>query len=301
MTTPSRRLMLHYLLSNHTRRSSFLHQDVSQCLPIGKCKQYHNIPADTIFNQTQPFSLILPGASNTCSARNVTAIEPLIIHPPSYQILDSGMILMKNHISLLDQVEIVNMCHKLGVGPGGFYQPSYRSGSKLRLHMMCFGRNWDPETKYREFYRSDGSEPPPVPYELTSMVETLIQDAQAHLNSREDIPSMSPDICVVNFYTSTGRLGLHQDRDESSYSIRKGLPVVSISIGDSAEFLYGRTRDEDRLSSVLLESGDVLIFGGKSRLVFHGVKTVFPNSAPLPLLQKTMLRPGRLNLTFRQF
>lgn len=77
--------------------------------------------------------------------------------------------------------------------------------------------------------------------------------------------------------------------------------MVSISIGDSAEFLYGHTRDEDKLSTVVLESGDVFIFGGRSRLAFHGVKTIFPNSAPPALLKESRLRPGRLSLNFRQF
>lgn len=104
----------------------------------------------------------------------------------------------------------MNMCHKLGVGPGGFMQPGYQSGSKLKLHRMCFGRNWDPETKYRVPYNIDGSTPPPVPQEFVSLVQTLIQDAQARLNSPDEIPSMNPDVCLVNFYTSTGRLGLHQ-------------------------------------------------------------------------------------------
>ena len=92
-----------------------------------------------------------------------------------------------------------------------------------------------------------------------------------------------------------------QDRDESSDSLRKGLPVVSLSVGDSAQFLYGHNRDVRKANEVLLESGDVVVFGGKSRNVYHGVKTIIPNSAPLPLLQQSKLRPGRLNLTFRQF
>lgn len=92
-----------------------------------------------------------------------------------------------------------------------------------------------------------------------------------------------------------------QDKDESEKSIRAGLPVVSFSIGDSAEFLYGDERDVDMAKEVLLESGDVLIFGGKSRNIFHGVTTIQPKTAPELLLQETNLRPGRLNLTFRQY
>lgn len=92
-----------------------------------------------------------------------------------------------------------------------------------------------------------------------------------------------------------------QDRDESEESLRKGLPVVSFSIGDSAEFLYGDSRDVDGAEKVILESGDVLVFGGKSRHVFHGVSSILKNTAPKPLLEESQLQDGRLNLTFREY
>ena len=92
-----------------------------------------------------------------------------------------------------------------------------------------------------------------------------------------------------------------QDRDESRDSIDKGLPVVSFSIGDTATFLYGDQRDADQADHVLLESGDVLIFGGNSRNVFHGVTAIHTDTAPKFLLEETNLRPGRLNLSFKQY
>lgn len=93
-----------------------------------------------------------------------------------------------------------------------------------------------------------------------------------------------------------------QDKDESKESLKAGLPVVSFSIGDSAEFLYGDERDVDKAKKVVLESGDVLIFGGKARHVFHGVRAIQEDTAPSRLIEETNLRKhGRLNLTFRQF
>lgn len=92
-----------------------------------------------------------------------------------------------------------------------------------------------------------------------------------------------------------------QDRDESPESIKKGLPVVSFSIGDTAEFLYGDERDVEKAEKIMLESGDVLIFGGASRNVFHGVTAIRTHTAPKNLLEETNLRHGRLNLTFRQY
>lgn len=92
-----------------------------------------------------------------------------------------------------------------------------------------------------------------------------------------------------------------QDRDESEESLRKGLPVVSFSIGDTAEFLYGDQRDIHNAEKVELASGDVLVFGGQSRHIFHGVSSIVKDSAPASLLNDSKLRPGRLNLTFREY
>ncbi|KAJ6739671.1 2OG-FE(II) OXYGENASE FAMILY PROTEIN [Salix koriyanagi] len=220
-----------------------------------------------------------------------------------------GWFFLKRYISLSDQIELVKTCREIGLGPGGFYRPGYKNGAKLRLQMMCLGLNWDPETrKYEDQDPTDGCKPPYIPREFNQMVETAIQDAHALLgkdlalsNVEEILPAMSPDICIVNFYTTTGKLGLHQDRDESSESLSKGLPVVSFSVGDSAEFLYGDQRDVNKADKIVLESGDVLIFGGSSRHIFHGVTSVIPDSSPKALIEETRLRPGRLNLTFRQY
>ncbi|GJV30652.1 oxoglutarate/iron-dependent dioxygenase [Tanacetum coccineum] len=153
---------------------------------------------------------------------------------------------------------------------------------------------------WKQGRRSNGFKVPLVPDRLVSLVETTIQDSRAFINSEDELPFMSPNLCRVNFFTTTGRLGLHRDLDESWDSLNKGLPVVSISIGDSAEFMYV-DKDVDKADKVVLESEDILILGGKSRDVYHGVKAIIPNSAPEALLKETMLQPGRLNLTFRRF
>lgn len=225
------------------------------------------------------------------------------------QVLGPGMVLLKNYIPISEQVIIVNKCRELGLGPGGFYRPGYKDGAKLRLFMMCLGLDWDPQTRaYAEIRRHDNVVPPGIPSHFSSVVAKALDDSHRLIKKDMDItnvdvmlPKMSPDLCIVNFYTTNGRLGLHQDRDESYDSLRKGLPVVSISIGDSAEFLFGSQRDVDKADDVLLESGDVLIFGGESRHIFHGVTHIVPRTAPPKLVEKTGLRPGRLNLTFRKY
>jgi alkylated DNA repair protein (DNA oxidative demethylase) len=74
------------------------------------------------------------------------------------------------------------------------------------------------------------------------------------------------------------------------------VPVVSLSIGDTARFLFGGLKRRDPVDARLLESGDAFVFGGPSRLRYHGVSRILPNTAP-PELAMT----GRINLTFRQY
>jgi alkylated DNA repair dioxygenase AlkB len=91
-------------------------------------------------------------------------------------------------------------------------------------------------------------------------------------------------------------MGLHQDKDESASSLDAGLPVVSVSLGDTARFVFGGLRRRNPVESILLESGDVFVFGGTARLRYHGVARVLPGTAPASLELD-----GRFNLTFRQY
>ncbi|KAI6673299.1 hypothetical protein NL676_001205 [Syzygium grande] len=279
-------------------------------------KDTRSSSASIFVNKRKPFDIYLPRRRRLDFAETSDHVEDCehtreavqLVEADS-QVLRPGMVLLKNYITLSEQIEIVSKCREIGIGPGGFYQPSYQDGAKLRLQMMCLGLDWDPNTrKYERQRRVDGCNAPDIPNEFILAVKRVIGDAQdlvekgdRRSNFRNGLPTMSPNICIVNFYTTTGRLGLHQDRDESRESLQKGLPVVSFSIGDSAEFLFGDYRDVDGAERVMLESGDVVIFGGESRMVFHGISSIVPNSAPKALLDESGLRPGRLNLTFRQF
>ena len=106
----------------------------------------------------------------------------------------------------------------------------------------------------------------------------------------------APDICLINYYADDGRMGLHQDKDESPESIAAGKPVLSISLGDTARFLFGGLGRRDPVDAIQLESGDVFLFGGPARLRYHGVARIVSGSAP-PALGLA----GRFNLTFREF
>jgi len=98
-----------------------------------------------------------------------------------------------------------------------------------------------------------------------------------------------PDACLINRYVPGTRLSLHQDRDERDLR----APIVSVSLGLPAVFLFGGLRRADRPARVRLAHGDVVVWGGPARLAFHGV-------APLADGDHPLLGHERINLTFRK-
>lgn len=98
-----------------------------------------------------------------------------------------------------------------------------------------------------------------------------------------------PDACLINRYDPGTKLSLHQDRDEQDFN----EPIVSISLGLPAIFLFGGMQRSDRPQRIPLQSGDVVVWGGPARLTFHGV-------APLAKGKHELTGPCRINLTFRK-
>ena len=102
-------------------------------------------------------------------------------------------------------------------------------------------------------------------------------------------PDFAPDACLINRYAPGARMSLHQDRDEKGFA----APIVSVSLGLPAVFLFGGLQRSDRPVRYRLEHGDVVVWGGPSRLVFHGV-------APLADGEHALTGRSRINLTFRK-
>jgi alkylated DNA repair protein (DNA oxidative demethylase) len=159
----------------------------------------------------------------------------------------------------------------------------------MHVRMLCLGRHWNGKTYQYETRRSDFDDlpAPPLPANLADLASGVARSV--------GMPFV-PDLCILNYYEGDGRMGLHQDKDESAPSIAAGLPVVSISLGDTARFLFGGVRRRDAVESRLLGSGDAFVFGGPARLRYHGVSRIVPGTAP-PELKIA----GRFNLTFRQY
>lgn len=102
-------------------------------------------------------------------------------------------------------------------------------------------------------------------------------------------PGFVPDACLVNRYAPGARMALHQDRDECDFT----APIVSVSLGLPATFLFGGAERSDKAARIALLHGDVVVWGGADRLRFHGV-------APLKEGEHALLGAQRINLTFRK-
>jgi DNA alkylation damage repair protein AlkB len=192
-------------------------------------------------------------------------------------------------LTLREQKALIARCEEIGSQPAGFYTPAVKGGAYMSIRMVCLGFHWNARTYKYETKRSDfdGLPVQELPEDLKQLARRAASEAEMQIR---------PDICIMNYYPETARLGLHQDKDETPETLRAGIPVVSISLGDSAKFRIGGTTRKDHLTTILLKSGDALVMGGPSRLRYHGVAAIVAGTSPGDLETK-----GRFSLTFRQY
>ena len=203
--------------------------------------------------------------------------------------ISPGAIWLRSWLPLDEQANLVGECRALMDGPAGGYVPTVRGGGKMHVRMLCLGRHWNPLTYSYQPTRDD-YDGQPVAGIPAAWVDLAARAA------REAGFAFRPDVCLINSYGADGRMGLHQDKDEGLASLAAGLPVVSVSLGDTARFLFGGTRRRDAVEPIFLESGDVFVFGAAARLRDHGVARILAGTSPSPLGLD-----GRFNLTFRQY
>jgi alkylated DNA repair protein (DNA oxidative demethylase) len=137
--------------------------------------------------------------------------------------------------------------------------------------------------RYAPVHPGTGRAWPPLPQRLAVLWDEIACYAQP------------PEACLINFYRPTAKMGLHQDRDEADFS----APVVSVSLGDSCLFRLGGPSRRDPTRSFRLNSGDVVVLGGDTRLAFHGVDRIYPGTSTL-LREGGFPGEGRINLTMRR-
>ena len=162
------------------------------------------------------------------------------------------------------------------ITPGGF---------RMSVAMSNCGRlGWVSD---RSGYRYDATDPDSGrPWPAMPAVFLELAAAAARANGFE---GFVPDACLINRYEAGTRLSLHQDRDEGNYD----WPIVSVSLGLPAVFLFGGPKRSDKAQRIPLAHGDVVVWGGPSRLHYHGVLPVKEGEHPLT-------GACRINLTFRK-
>ena len=158
-------------------------------------------------------------------------------------------------------------------------------GHQMSVAMTnCGAAGWVTD---RRGYRYDGADPesgnawPAMPAVFRELAGCAAREA--------GFPDFTPDACLINRYEPGAKMSLHQDRDEKDFS----APIVSVSLGLPAIFLFGGMKRSDKSQRYRLEHGDVVVWGGPSRLFFHGV-------APLADGEHPQLGRKRINLTFRK-
>jgi len=202
---------------------------------------------------------------------------------PSQEVIAEGAVLLRGFAkpfeadliaALRDVVEQAPFRHM--VTPGG-HQMSVAMTN-------CGSAGWVTD---RSGYRYDANDPEagrPWPAMPPSFRELAGQAAD-----RAGFGGFSPDACLVNRYQPGARMSLHQDKDEHDF----GAPIVSVSLGLPAVFLFGGLKRSDRPRRFRLQHGDVVVWGGPARLAFHGVASLADGEHPLMGRQ-------RINLTFRK-
>jgi alkylated DNA repair protein (DNA oxidative demethylase) len=185
-------------------------------------------------------------------------------------------------LDLDEQSAILSRLRTLLVEGPLFVPTMPRSGKPLTVRMTNLGPlGWVSD---RDGYRYQATHPetagpwPPIPEEIAAIWRRLLPGAPP------------PEACLVNYYAPSAKMGLHQDRDEQAFDV----PVLSISLGDSALFRVGGLARSAPTRSFRLNSGDVVTLGGASRLAFHGVDRILPGTSTL------LPEGGRFNLTLRR-
>lgn len=198
------------------------------------------------------------------------------------QWLAPGLALYRRYLDERAQRLLVSEIAQI-IAQAPWYVPRMpRSGRPFSVKMSnCGSLGWVSDRdgyRYQPMHPATGTAWPRIPSTLVGIWYALASCPQ------------EPEACLINFYDSGARMGLHQDRDELDLT----APVVSISLGDSCAFRYGGLRRRDPAERIELCSGDAVVLGGPSRLIFHGVDKIFPGSSAL------LPGGGRVNLTLRR-
>jgi DNA oxidative demethylase len=202
---------------------------------------------------------------------------------PSREAMAKGAVLLRGFAKPLEAELIADISAIVAQAP--FRHMVTPGGHQMSVAMTnCGSAGWVTD---RSGYRYDTADPeagrpwPAMPASFRGLAGAAAAEA--------GFSGFAPDACLINRYAPGARMSLHQDRDETDF----GAPIVSVSLGLSATFLFGGLQRSDRPRRYRLEHGDIAVWGGPARLVFHGV-------TPLADGEHALLGRQRINLTFRK-
>jgi DNA oxidative demethylase len=205
-----------------------------------------------------------------------------------------GAVHVPDWLTLQQQRELVAACRAWAGGPVPIRHTRLPGGGVMSVQTVCVGWHWLPYRYSRTADDVNGARAAEFPGWMVELGRRALAEAyqdQLAEMAGSAAAGYTPDTALINFYEGEARLGMHQDKDEKS-----SAPVVSLSIGDTCVFRVGNTATRTKpYTDIELASGDLFVFGGPSRYVYHGVPKVHEGTGD----PATGLRAGRLNITMR--
>jgi len=201
---------------------------------------------------------------------------------PTRAELAGGAVLLRG-FALDDAADLLRAVHAI-IAVAPFRHFMTPGGQTMSVAMTnCGDLGWVSDRKGYRYTETDpetGRAWPPLPAHVLDLAKRAAEEA--------GFPGFTPDACLVNRYAPGSRLALHQDKNEQDFD----APIVSVSLGLPAKFLFGGMQRTDKPQRVMLHHGDVAVWGGVSRLAYHGVDTLKDGEHP-------DTGRCRINLTFR--
>ena len=210
-----------------------------------------------------------------------SSVPPADLFPPD---LPSGTLHLKAAASAAEQKRLLKAVSRVEK-KAPFRRPQTRSGTFSAEITNCGDVGWwSDSTGYRYIPTQpySASPWPKMPAAFTEILASIVV--------KTPWQEFVSDVCLINHYDKGSKMGLHQDKDESDFT----QPIVTFCIGATADFLVGGAKRSDQPQVITVESGDVVVMGAASRLLFHGVRKIYPGTSPLLGLD------GRISLTFRK-